>query len=204
MRNVILGLAATILLVAGGVYFLSLRDGSIQEKQESVPREAQQNIPQYGLDTTSPVRMYNPEVDLGGNEFSLEFLIPEGWEVEYDNQARILNLFTLEGGGFARERSQILITYFDASQFLTLSTVTIHEVLDLQVGQGNYTAKRYDIEKRLGVTAFVGQPSWRNERHIAIDFRDKEGYTRYYSIAKNPQLDEESFQRVLASIKIVH
>lgn len=148
-------------------------------------------------------RMYNPEEDLGGDEFSLEFLIPEDWEVEYDDATRSLYVFTLRGEGAARERSQVLITYFDASRFLTLSVVTIHEVLDLEVGQGNYTAKRYDIEKRPGVTAFVGQPSWRNERHIAVDFRDKEGYTRYYSIAKNPQSDEQTFQRVVASIKIV-
>ena len=159
---------------------------------------------QYGLETVSPARMYNPEMDFGRDEFSLEFLIPEGWEVQYDDSTRSLYLFTLRGDESARERSQILITYFDASQFLTLSTVTIHEILDLEVGQENYTAKRYDIEKLQGVASFRGQPSWRNKRHSAIDFKDKEGYTRYYSIAKNPQLDEETFQRVVNSIKITN
>lgn len=157
---------------------------------------------QYGLDTRSPARIYNPQVDLGGNDFSLEFLIPEGWEVEYEDSARILNLFTLGGKGSSRERSQIVFTYFDGSQFLTLSSVTIHALSDLGVGKENYTARRYDIEKKPGVFAFQGQPSWRAKRHLAIDFRDKEGYTRYWSIAKNPQLDEETFQRVVSSIKI--
>lgn len=155
---------------------------------------------QYGLDTKTPARVYNPQEDRGGNEFALEFFIPEGWEVEYDESSRIINLFTLSGKGLARERSQILFTYFDASQFLTLSTVTIREVSDHIVGREGYTAKRYDIEKRPEVLAFPGQPSWRNERHIAIDFRNQEGRTRYYSIAKNPELDEEVFERVLESI----
>ncbi|MEK7542641.1 MAG: M23 family metallopeptidase [Patescibacteria group bacterium] len=158
---------------------------------------------QYGLDAKSPSRVYNPQEDLGGDEFAIEFLIPEAWEVEYDDSARILNLFKLEGKGSARERSQILFTYFDASQFLTLSTVTIHEVLGLKIGKENYTAKKYDIEKRQGAPSFQDQPSWREERHIAIDFRKQDGHARYYSIAKNPELDEEIFQRVLASIKIV-
>jgi len=158
---------------------------------------------QYGLDIKNPSRMYNPETDLGGEEFVLEFLVPEGWEVEYDDSARILNVFTLSGEGSSRERSQIVFAYFDASQFLTLSTVTIHGTSDLVVGKENYTAKRYDIEKRPGAAGFQSQPSWRSGRHIAIDFRDKEGRTRYWSIAKNPQLDEQTFQRVLDSIKIV-
>ena len=158
---------------------------------------------QYGLNTQSPGRTYSPQKDLGGNDFVLESLIPEGWEVEYDESARILNLFTLAGQGSARERSQAVLTYFDASQFLTLSTVTIHSIADLVVGEGNYAAKRYDIEKRPGIASFEGQPSWRNQRHIAIDFRKGEGRTRYYSIAKNPQLDEQTFQRVLLSIRIV-
>ncbi len=159
---------------------------------------------QYGFDTTNPSRMYNPQKDFGGSEFAIEFVIPEGWETEYDDSARILNLFSLEGKGSARERSQTLFTYFDASQFLTLSTVTIHTVEDILVGQGNYVAKRYDIEKRSGASSFLGQPSWREKRHIAIDFRKEDGRTRYYSIAKNPELDEEVFQRVLASIEIVN
>jgi hypothetical protein len=159
---------------------------------------------QYRLRVESLSRTYNSQIDLGGEDFGLEFVIPENWEVEYDEAARILNVFSLSGEGSARERSQILFTYFDASQFLTLSTVTIHGVSDLRVGKENYTAKRYDIEKRAGTPSFQGQPSWRNARHIAIDFRGAEGRTRYYSIAKNPELDEEIFQQVLASIKIAN
>lgn len=158
---------------------------------------------QYGLGMQSKARVYDPKKDYGGDEFAFEFLIPEGWEVEYDDQARILNLFSLGGAGSARERSQVLLSYFDASQFLTLSTVTIHSVADARVGEGNYIAKLYDIEKRAGTAAFQDQPAWREKRHIAIDFRDKEGRTRYWSIAKNPQLDEETFQRVLDSVRII-
>lgn len=195
MKKVIPVFIIILLSAGGGAYYISGLGSNEPEKEaENEERKAVENLS----------RIYNQKVDPGGNEFALEFLIPEGWEVEYNESSRILNLFTLDGGGSSYERSQIVLSYFDASQFLTLSSVVIHEVVDLQVGQGNYIAKRYDIEKKFGVTAFQDQPSWRSERHIAIDFRDKEGRTRYFSIAKNPQLDEATFQRVLDSIKIVN
>src|SRR3989344_287784 len=157
----------------------------------------------YGLDTQSPARVYNPQEDLGGSDFALEFAIPEGWEVEYDDTAHLISLFELSGEGPARERAQVTFTYFDAESFLTLSTVTIHEVADTQVGQQNYTAKQYDIEKKQGVSAFQRQPSWRQQRHTAIDLRGKEGRTRYYSVAKNPELDQAVFQSIVDSITIM-
>ena len=188
-----------LLVAAGGTYYVfGLGSNAPEEEAKGVEtaeiRETVQGLP----------RVYNPALDPGGNEFALEFLIPEGWEVEYNESSRILNVFSVGGAGTSHERSQIVLSYFDASQFLTLSSVMIHEVVDLTVGKESYVAKRYDIEKKPGVTAFQGQPSWRLLRHIAVDFRDKEGFTRYFSIAKNPQLDEETFQRVLDSIKIVN
>jgi len=196
MKKIIPAFIAILLLVAGGAYY-------IFGLSSTAPKNEVENTKEPEVVKSLP-RMYNLRVDPGGNEFALEFLIPEGWEVEYNESSRILNLFTVEDGGTSHARSQIVLSYFDASQFLTLSSVVIHEVVDLTVGKESYAARRYDIEKKTGVTAFQGQPTWRNERHIAIDFRDTDGRTRYYSIAKNPQLDEETFQRVLDSVRIVH
>ncbi|MEK7620243.1 MAG: M23 family metallopeptidase [Patescibacteria group bacterium] len=138
----------------------------------------------------------------GWDSFSIEFDVPAGWDIEYIPSIQSLNLYTLAGEGVARERSQIFIRYFDASSFLTLSTVTIHSTEDLTVGTGDYVARQYDIEKNADVADFADQPSWRNERHIVTDFRSAEGYTRYYVVAANPELDPEVYEEFLASMTI--
>lgn len=138
----------------------------------------------------------------GREIFALDFEVPAGWDIEYIPSIQSLNLYTLEGEGTARERSQVLIRYFDASSFLTLSTVTIHSTTDLMVGIDDYTARRYDIEKKAGVVDFVDQPSWRNGRHLVTDFRGTEEHTRYYVVAANPALDVAVYESLLASMTI--
>ncbi|MBI4256434.1 M23 family metallopeptidase [Candidatus Uhrbacteria bacterium] len=138
----------------------------------------------------------------GREVFPIEFTVPAGWDVEYIPSIQSHNLYSLSGEGTARERSQMLVRYFDASSFLTLSTVTIHSTEDLVVGNGDYIARRYDIEKNEDVADFVDQPSWRNARHIVTDFRATDGYTRYYVVAANPELDPSVYEEVLASMKI--
>jgi murein DD-endopeptidase MepM/ murein hydrolase activator NlpD len=138
----------------------------------------------------------------GSDQFSLEFDVPAGWDIEYIPSIQSLNLYTLAGEGTARERSQILIRYFDASSFLTLSTVTIHSTEDLTVGTGDYIARRYDIEKNAGVADFADQPSWRNERHTVTDFRLENGRTRYYVVAAKPELDRVVYENLLSTMTI--
>jgi len=157
---------------------------------------------EYGYDMQSPVRTFNPKTELGGSTYSLEFHIPQGWEVEYVRAMDALSLYTLSGRGIALERSQVFIQHFDATSFLTLSTVIIHGVEDTIVGEG-YTARRYDIEKRAQVSPFTGQPSWRSERHDATDFRKGVGRTRYYTVAARPGLETKIYEDILASINII-
>lgn len=143
------------------------------------------------------------ELTYDGREFfPLAFEVPAGWDIEYVPSIQSLNLYTLAGEGTARERSQVLIRYFDASSFLTLSTVTIYSTTDLTVGIGDYTARRYDIEKNPGVPDFVDQPSWRNGRHVVTDFRGADGFTRYYVVAANPALDVKVYESLLASMVV--
>lgn len=136
----------------------------------------------------------------GEELFKIDFDIPDGWDIEYIPSIQSLNLYTVYGAGTARDRSQMLIRYFDASAFLTLSTVTIHSVEDLTVGIGDYVARRYDIEKKSGVADFADQPAWRNDRHLVTDFRFADGYTRYYVVAKNPEVDMTVYEAVLNSM----
>jgi len=150
----------------------------------------------FSSDSTAFDRTY-----AGTDIYPLDFELPAGWDIEYIPSIESLNLYTLDGEGTARERSQILIRHFDASSFLTLSTVTIHSTEDLQVGDG-YSARRYDIEKNPGVPDFKDQPSWRNERHIVTDFSQEDGFTRYYVVAASPELDEGVYEGVLESMHI--
>ena len=154
-----------------------------------------------GLNMITPSRQYAAP-DIGSNVFAIQFTVPEGMEVEYIPSIEALNVFTLAGEGTARDRSQIFIRYFDASEFQTLRTVTIHSTEDLTVAD-NYTAKRYDIEKKANVANFADQPAWRNARHIVTDVRAEEGLTRYYVIAKNPELDDNLYEQVLDSLVIL-
>ncbi|MDP3985890.1 MAG: hypothetical protein Q8P77_00445, partial [Candidatus Veblenbacteria bacterium] len=141
--------------------------------------------------------------DLGSNVFPIRFAVPGGMEVEYVPQIQALNVFTLVGEGTARERSQIFIRYFDAVDFQTLSTVTIHSQDDMNVGEGNYPARRYDIEKKPGVADFAYQPSWRNQRHTVTDFKTGPNYARFYVVAKNPTLPDNLYQAVLAGMQVL-
>lgn len=155
----------------------------------------------HNVAVNHPARQFNSS-EIGGDNFKLQFTIPAGWEAEYIPSRKALNLFSLRGEGTARDRSQIYISFFDATRFLTLTTVNVLSTQDLKVGKENYVAKRYEIEKKADVSAFADQPGWRNSKHFVTDFRDKDGQTRYYAFAKNPSLDENTYQQVLASINI--
>lgn len=156
----------------------------------------------YRQPVPTPSRTFDPATDRGGDIFKLRFAIPAGMEVEYVPSLEALNVFTVAGRGTARERSQVFIRSFDASSFLTLSTVTLHSTETLTVGQGSYDARRYDIEKKAGVADFVDQPGWRNGRHIVTDFHDATGLDRYYVVAAHPDLDPAAYQSVLDSMVI--
>ncbi len=158
---------------------------------------------QKNLEATPKKRRYDATTELGGNFFKISFDIPVAWEVEYIPSLEALNLYTLSGKGLARERSQILIRYFDANQFLTLNTVTVYSTEELTVAQGTYTARRYDIEKKPNIASFKDQPSWRNQRHFVTDFRGAdEGRMRYYVIAARPDLNPTVYEKILESMEI--
>ena len=158
---------------------------------------------EHGIELAQPSRTYDPAVDRGGDIFNIIFTIPEGMEVEYVPSIESLNVYNVAGEGTARERSQIFIRYFDANDFLTLNTVTIHSTEDLTIGAGDYTARRYDIEKNAGVADFRDQPQWRNKRHIVTDLRASSGFTRYFVVAGHPEMDADIYESVLDSIEIL-
>lgn len=158
---------------------------------------------EMGVPIEASSRFFEPEAEPGGDIFSLRFEIPAAWELEYIPSLEALNVFKLSGVGTARERSQILIRYFDASEFLTLSTVNILSTENSVVGKEGYEARRYDIVKKADVPNFQDQPAWRNEQHIVTDFHAKQGYDRYYVVAANPKLDMETVETFLKTMEII-
>lgn len=156
---------------------------------------------QHQVEVKHPTRLFGSS-DIGAKDFPLTFSIPQDLEAEYIPSRKAINLFSLNGTGTARSRSQMYISFFDADKFQTLTTVNVLSTKDLQVGQGAYTTKRYEIEKKANVATFADQPSWRNTKHIVTDLRAKEGLTRYFAFAQNPDLNEATYQQILASIKL--
>jgi hypothetical protein len=133
----------------------------------------------------------------------LDFEVPSDWDVEYIPSLDALNLYAVSGTGSARERSQILVRYFDANGFQTLSTVDVLSTEELAVGEENYDARRYVIQKKAGVADFADQPSWRNVEHTVTDFRARDGFSRFYVVAANPELDAETYERVLQTMRVI-
>lgn len=157
---------------------------------------------EQGLEARGRERAFDPAAEPGSAFAELSFTVPAGMEIEYVPAIQSLNVFSVMGDGSARERSQIFIRYFDASDFLTLNSVTIHQTEDLTVGGENYPARRYDIEKKSGFADFPEQPAWRNERHIVTDTRKSSGLARYFVIAKNPDLDMRVYEQFLDGVEL--
>lgn len=134
--------------------------------------------------------------------FALHAEVPSGWAVEAVPEIDALNLYDpTHSASSSLEQSQIFLRFFRASQFLTLSTVTIHEREELILQ--NRPAVRYVIEKQVDVADFSAQPSWRNSRHTVTDIRTTDtSPTTFYVVAARPDLDPTIYQTFLSSLMI--
>lgn len=95
--------------------------------------------------------------------------------------------------------SDIFITTFQASEFLTLKTVAIHRREEITVG--GHDAVLYEIEKKPEAPNFSNQPGWRNEKHVAVDVRfSGNNPTTFYSFAFRPGLEQQLIDAFLESL----
>lgn len=138
--------------------------------------------------------------------YSISLSIPNNWEAVFQPANESISLLNAEHTGGPldsepadSEPAELLIRYFDATDFLTLSTVTIHErhLRSIQ----NHDAVDYLIEKKPWVEDFPNQPAWRNTLHQVTDIRTNDGFSRFYVIAQNPELDKKTIDYILNSIK---
>ena len=94
----------------------------------------------------------------------------------------------------------MFIRFFEANDFLTLSTVNVLKREATTVG--THAAVRYEIEKKPGIPSFAGQPKWRSSRHELIDIRlRKASPSFFYVVARNPQFPKERFEAFIESIR---
>ncbi|MDA2921821.1 M23 family metallopeptidase [Patescibacteria group bacterium AH-259-L07] len=126
--------------------------------------------------------------------------LSKGWQVEFVPKIVALNIYDPESSTESiREQSQIFIRHFEASRFLTLSTVDI--TLREETKSNSHPAVRYEIIKKLGVPNFPRQPSWRNEKHRLIDIRfTNNSPSLFYVFAYTPSLEKYMFDDFINSL----
>ncbi|MBM3206282.1 MAG: hypothetical protein FJZ43_01535 [Candidatus Staskawiczbacteria bacterium] len=133
-------------------------------------------------------------------QFNFSAKIPIGFETEYLSSLRAINVYNpnLEGSSNI-EKSQLYITFFKANNFLTLNTVDIIGVKKEKILEKDTVL--YTISKKIKVPDFLGQPTWRNFTHKALDIRlSEESPSIFYSFAYSPQFSQKEFNNFIDSL----
>lgn len=175
-----------------------IRDEKIQTN-EDLPSEPKTMLPE--IEEKKHNQFKSSELENIDSNFNFQAEIPNNWQAEYIPDSQAINFYNPEASDKSNlDKSQIFVKYFNASSFLTLSTVTIYSREELTIN--NRPAMRYDIEKKSGVVNFPAQPLWRNERHFVTDIRSTDDSpTTFYVFGRRPDLDEGIFNNFLQSIK---
>ncbi|RJQ13547.1 M23 family metallopeptidase [Candidatus Parcubacteria bacterium] len=131
----------------------------------------------------------------------LSFEIPSEWQIEYIPQTKAINIYNPDlPDEDVLEKSQIFIRYFNANDFLTLTTVNILE--RTQTSVNGRPAVNYVIEKKSHIAPFPNQPYWRSEKHHVLDIRSTaDNPTTFYVFAKRPDVSDAEFERFLNSVR---
>lgn len=194
MQKIVLLLIGSIIVV--GIVFIFTRGEGVRQsavtESTSQVSESENKSEQFQrrveLSTYSDIYRFSAELS-------------DSWQVEFVSQTQALNIFDPSLKGINNlEKSQIFIRNFEASRFLTLSSVNIHSQESTQIK--GHQAVRYDITKKPGVANFPNQPTWRSSRHKVIDIRLTDNNPSFfYVFAANPLLSQEVFDQFFQSLK---
>lgn len=134
--------------------------------------------------------------------FDFTATIPADWSIMAVPESQSISFYDPQAAGKDDlDRSQIFIRSFQATDFLTLSTVQTHSKKSLVI-KGR-PAVRYDIEKKPAAATFVNQSVWRNDRHIVTDIRVSDSNSSvFYVIASRPDLDPAVYESFLQSLQL--
>lgn len=170
---------------------------------EPAPQPVQKVVQQVQKQTDTKVKVEPLRVNfaIADQMYRFSAEVPSGWEVEHVPAIQSINIFDpSDVHETNRDKSQIFIRQFEASQFLTLNTVTIFDQ-EKTIRHGRDAVKYY-IEKKPGVADFREQPYWRNLRHNLIDIRlTKKSPSVFYVFSYHPELDEEVFEAFIDSLE---
>ena len=198
MKNVLVLIPIAIILIFGAVLFVvqtrAPERGSEDVKSKPFPEKGtEKNADHIAKENRVDFSKFDPLF-----RFSAE--VPKGWEVEFVPQITSLNIYdpqNLNEG--IREKSRIFIRYFEASKFLTLSTVDFSVLENTRVN--GHDAVRYEITKKPGVANFPHQPSWRNSAHKLVDVRlTNNSPSLFYVFSYAPTLEAEIFEGFVDSL----
>ncbi|MBI3337535.1 MAG: hypothetical protein HY005_02850 [Candidatus Staskawiczbacteria bacterium] len=175
----------------GGVGYFLLKDKVIPIKSLDQVQETNSVVKLIDFSKINP-------------EFLFSAYIPKELEAEYVSQLKAINIYNpVLRGGNNIEKSQVYISFFKSSKFLTLSTVDITKQ-DKTMIKG-HEAILYEITKKDGVPNFSGQPDWRNFTHKALDIRLTQNSPSYfYSFAYTPGLEERTFNDIINSLLFIN
>ncbi len=184
-----------IIILGFFAYFSFLRNGKTPStSQEKIDEKSEEKREESSDFKRIDFSQFNSSFKFAGT-------IPEKFEIEYIPQLKAVSIYdpTVLGESI-REKSQIYITYFEASRFLTLSTVDILKREETSIK--GHDVISYEIAKKTGVPDFPQQPSWRNKQHKALDIRfTKSSPSLFYPFAYNPYLSEEIFNDFIDSLE---
>lgn len=193
----------SIILIAcvGGVGYFLLKEEvnymTLNEKASPIILQNNDNNEINNIVTLIDFSRINPE-------FLFSAKITKELKAEYISQLRTVNIYKKSmSGKINTEESQIYITLFKANKFLTLNTVEITQQDKIYINDKE--AILYEIIKKETVPNFIGQPSWRNIKHKAIDVRySKDNPSYFYSFAKNPDLSQKIFDEFINSLVFIN
>lgn len=203
-------IVVTLVLIGVGVFMLFNQNSATTIEDQSVNTVNDTSLVNTGINT-SPVNrsselekpVYNPvEFSTYGDDiFRFSANVSQEWKVAYVPATEAINIYDPNSPESSPlEQSLIFIRYFEASDFLTLSTVDILSRKSTEVS--GHAAVEYEIQKKAGVPNFVDQPAWRSGRHSLIDIRlAPSGKTYFYVFAYNPNFPKEQFDAFISSLK---
>lgn len=211
--SIAIGICVPLFVALGLILFVSTRD---EEGEDVLEPEASDEVEvedeASGVGTADEIQdegeaevptklVDTANIEGAASAFRFIAQIPGSWEVQVVPEIEALSFFEPSAGGEENlEKSQIFVRYFEASSFLTLSTVDILEQEDLTIN--TRPAVRYLIQKKSGLADFPSQPQWRNEEHTVTDIRVSDtNPSIFYVVAKRPDLDDQIYQEFLDSIQ---
>lgn len=203
-RNAIIALiVAVAILVIAAAIFAPLP--ATAPSGEALPETSESAVDNSSTTTEPPAEttaLVAPNITGAAKEYAFTAQVPGHWQTEAIAGSQALSLYDPAAPGKTTlDKSQIFIRFFTANDFLTLSTVTIHSRQEQKIN--GRPAVVYDIEKKPSIAPFSNQPLWRSERHIVTDIRVSDSNPSvFYVIAKNPNLDDATYQSFLNSLKV--